>query len=144
MSTYHNCPTQWEPANLFYLEKTSTVFKNLRDLHSINARVSKQLPGLQVSLLKTGHQEKHVISRKYRRSHSVYTYYLKRTKTRLFLEMIFLGPTMEIIYVHKAFWVSLLRNKYLVYNAKSGSQGKKTDKFKASLGYIVRSCLRTT
>lgn len=58
--------------------------------------------------------------------------------------MIFLGPTMEIIYVHKAFWVSLPKNKYLAYYAKSGSQGKKTDKFKASLGYIVRNCLRTT
>lgn len=48
--------------------------------------------------------------------------------------MTFLGPTMEIIYIHKAFWVSLLRNKYLAYNAKSGSQGKKIDKFKAILG----------
>lgn len=57
--------------------------------------------------------------------------------------MTFLGPTLEIIYVHKAFWVSLLRNKYLAYNAKSGSQGK-IDKFKASLGYIARSYLRTT
>lgn len=53
---------RWESGSLFWLEKItrSSVFKELTrsEVHIINPRVSKLLLGLQVSLLRIGHQEK--------------------------------------------------------------------------------------